>query len=75
MQIAFVNKEAGEFGERRSTHPEEAAHFYRSLAGSKVRVGSAGFTGYGKRPSQLQEASGHDFSRAVRAREKVGFNP
>jgi hypothetical protein len=48
LQIAFVNKEAGEFGERRSTHPEEAAHFYRSLAGSKVRVGSAGFTGCGK---------------------------
>jgi len=38
-KIAFVNKETGEYGERRLTHPEEAAKFYRSLAGSQVRVG------------------------------------
>jgi hypothetical protein len=27
QQIAFVNKETGEYGERRLTHPEEAAKF------------------------------------------------
>ena len=39
QQIAFVDKETGECGERRLNHPEEATTFYRSLAGSQVRVG------------------------------------
>ena len=38
QQIAFVNKETGEYGERRLTHPEEAAKFYRSLAHGQVFV-------------------------------------
>src|ERR1700726_592138 len=47
QQIALVDKETGEFQERRLAHGEEAEHFYRALAaaGKKVRVG--------------MEASGH----------------
>ena len=39
QQIAYLDKEAGEYGERRLTHRAEAQAFYRSLAGSKVRIG------------------------------------
>jgi transposase len=39
QQIAFVDLETGEYGERRLNHPEEAERFYRSLAGSQVRIG------------------------------------
>jgi transposase len=39
QQIAFVDLETGEYGERRLSHPEEAERFYRSLAGSQVRIG------------------------------------
>lgn len=39
QQIAYVDQESGEYGERRLSHPEEAARFYRSLAGKPVRVG------------------------------------
>ncbi len=47
QQIAFVDTETGECGERRVQHREEAEKFYRDLAaqGMKVRVG--------------MEASGH----------------
>src|SRR2546421_3870341 len=47
QQIAFVDSETGECGERRLQHREEAEKFYRDLAvqGVKVRVG--------------MEASGH----------------
>src|SRR6266542_6845834 len=47
QQIAFVDTETGECGERRLQHREEAEKFYRDLAatGTKVRVG--------------MEASGH----------------
>src|SRR6266700_4642128 len=47
QQIAFVDTETGECGERRRQHREEAEKFYRDLAatGMKVRVG--------------MEASGH----------------
>ena len=47
QQIAFVDTETGECGERRLEHREEAEKFYRDLAaqGMKVRVG--------------MEASGH----------------
>ena len=40
-QIAVVNTEAGEFGERRLSHREEAEQFYRELKQpvSSVRVG------------------------------------
>jgi transposase len=39
QQIAFLDKETGECGERRLSHPEEAAGFYRSLCGRQVRIG------------------------------------
>jgi transposase len=45
QQIAFVDTETGEFGERRLTHREEAEQFYDSLKERRVRVG--------------MEASGH----------------
>jgi len=47
QQIALLDKDTGEFQEKRLTHPEEAERFYRALAGAgeKVRVG--------------MEASGH----------------
>ena len=45
QQIAFVDTETGECGERRLTHREEAEQFYSALKGQSVRVG--------------MEASGH----------------
>ena len=45
QQIAFVNTEGGECGQRRLEHVEQAEQFYRSLAGTGVRIG--------------MEASGH----------------
>ncbi len=39
QQIAFVNQETGEFGERRLSHPDEAEQYYRSFAGEGVRIG------------------------------------
>ena len=39
QQIAYVDQETGEYGERRLRHREEALVFYRSLAGRQVRVG------------------------------------
>ena len=45
QQIALVDTETGEFGERRLTHREEAEQFYGTLKERRVRVG--------------MEASGH----------------
>src|SRR5271155_1667011 len=39
QQIAFVDQETGEYGERRLNHPAEAEAFYRSMAGKQVRIG------------------------------------
>ena len=39
QQIAFVEAETGEYGERRLSHRDGAVEFYRSLVGRKVRVG------------------------------------
>jgi transposase len=39
QQIAFVERETGEFGERRLNHPDEAERYYRSLAGQGARIG------------------------------------
>ena len=50
QQIAFVDQETGEYGERRLNHPQEAEQFYRSLAGVKVRIGAeatGNFVGFG----------------------------
>lgn len=47
QQIAFIEQESGEYGERRLNHPEEAAQFYRSLAGRQVRIGLEATGSYG----------------------------
>ena len=39
QQIAFVDDETGEWGERALTHKAEAESFYRSLKSRRVRVG------------------------------------
>jgi transposase len=39
QQIAMLDTETGEYGERRLAHRAEAEQFYRSLAGRQVRVG------------------------------------
>jgi transposase len=39
QQIAYLDQETGEYGERRLTHPAEAQAFYQSLAGRQVRIG------------------------------------
>jgi transposase len=39
QQIAFVNQESGEYGERRLMHTAEATTFYQSLSEQQVRVG------------------------------------
>lgn len=39
QQIAYLDQETGEYGERRLNHPGEATVFYRGLAGQQVRVG------------------------------------
>ncbi len=39
QQIAYVNKETGEYGERRLLHVQEATMFYESLCGQQVRIG------------------------------------
>lgn len=39
QQIAYLDQETGEYGERRLSHPEQAAQFYRALSGIEVRVG------------------------------------
>ena len=39
QQIAFVDEETGEYGERRLGHQDEAVRFYGSLADRRVRVG------------------------------------
>src|SRR2546425_12581960 len=44
QQIALVDKDTGEFQEKRLAHRDEAEKFYRGLAaaGQKVRVGMEG---------------------------------
>src|SRR5450631_475164 len=39
QQIAYVDQETGQYGERRLNHREEAVGFYGSLAGRRVVVG------------------------------------
>ena len=39
QQIAWVDRETGECGERRLRHGAEAEEFYRELKGKQVRVG------------------------------------
>src|SRR5208337_3671887 len=59
QQIAYVNQETGEYGERRLNHREEAAGFYGSLAGRKVVVGLEA-TGNDRWFRKLVVESGHE---------------
>jgi transposase len=52
QQIAFVDTETGECGERKLTHREEAEGYYRSLKGRSVRVGMEA-TGHARRFERL----------------------
>jgi transposase len=70
QQVAFVDEETGEYGERRLSHPEEAERFYRGLAGKQVRIGAEA-TGNFRWFRRLLEALGHEFllgdAAAIRA--------
>ena len=69
-QIAFIDQETGEYGERRLSHPEEAEQFYRSLAGRRVRLGAEA-TGNFRWFRRLMEELRHEFllgdASAIRA--------
>jgi len=60
QQIAFIDRETGEYGERRLNHPEEAEQFYRELAGRPVRIGAEA-TGNFRWFRRLMEELGHEF--------------
>ena len=60
QQIAFVDQETGEYGERRLSHPVEAEQFYRSLAGRQVRIGAEA-TGNFRWFRQLMDELGQEF--------------
>ena len=70
QQIAFVDQETGEYGERRLSHPEEAERFYRELAGRPVRIGAEA-TGNFRWFRHLLDEQGHEFllgdATAIRA--------
>jgi transposase len=70
QQIAFVDQETGECGERRLSHPQEAERFYRSLAGRQVRIGAEA-TGNFRWFRRLMEELGLEFllgdASAIRA--------
>jgi transposase len=59
QQIAYVEQETGEYGERRLSHREEAARFYRSLAGKVVRIGMEA-TGNDRWFHKLTSELGHE---------------
>jgi transposase len=70
QQIAYVELETGEYGERRLNHPTEAEQFYRSLAGKQVRIGveaTGGLRWFGR----LMQELGHELllgdASAIRA--------
>jgi transposase len=59
QQIAYVDQETGEYGERRLSHRGEAAAFYRSLTGKAVRIGVEA-TGNDRWFRKLVRELGHD---------------
>jgi transposase len=70
QQIAFLDEETGEYGERRLSHPEEAERFYRGLCGRQVRIGAEA-TGNFRWFRRLLEELGQEFvlgdAAAIRA--------
>ena len=59
QQIAYLDQETGDYGEQRLGHREEAASFYRSLAGRGVRVGMEA-TGNDRWFRKLLSEAGHE---------------
>ena len=59
QQIAFLDKETGEYGERRLNHPQEAVEFYRRLSGKPARIGMEA-TGNYYWFRRLAEEQGHE---------------
>lgn len=59
QQIAYIEQETGEYGERRLGHRGEALAFYRSLAGRAVRIGVEP-TGYDRWFRKLISELGHE---------------
>jgi transposase len=59
QQIAYLDEETSEYGERRLSHREEAVEFYHSLAGRKVRVGMEA-TGNDRWFRKLLSEAGHE---------------
>src|SRR5579859_4782562 len=59
QQIAYVEQETGEYGERCLRHREEAVEFYRSLAGKAVRIGVEA-TGNDRWFRKLMSELGHE---------------
>jgi transposase len=59
QQIAFVNTEGGECGQRRLEHRQEAEEFYRELAGQVVRIGMEA-SGHSRWFERMLERLGHE---------------
>ena len=59
QQIAFLDEETGEYGERRLGHREEAVRFYGLLSGRGVRVGLEA-TGNDRWFRKLLSEAGHE---------------
>jgi transposase len=59
QQIAMVNTEGGECGQRRLEHVAEAEQFYRGLRGQAVRVGMEA-SGHGRWFERLLAELGHE---------------
>ena len=59
QQIAYLDRDTGECGERRLSQPQEAAEFYRSLCGPQVRVGMEA-TGNFRWFRRLMDELGHE---------------
>jgi transposase len=60
QQIAFLDQETGECGERRLNHPQEATEFYRGLPPTQVRIGLEATGSYHWFQRLLSEL-GHEF--------------
>src|SRR3974390_3219418 len=70
QQIAYVDQQTGEYGERRLGHREEAEQFYRAVAGCRGRIGAEATGNFGWFRRLMAEL-GHEFllgdAAAIRA--------
>ena len=78
QQIAYLDKETGECGERRLNHPQEAAGFYRSLCGPQVRIGmeaTGNFRWFRRSMSELGHEVPLGDPSAIRASNRANKRP